>query len=168
MSEPFLGQVAITAFDYAPKGWARCDGQFLPINQNQALFSLLGTQYGGNGITTFQLPDLRGRMPMGFANAHPIGQSGGAAAHTLSAAEIPAHGHAGGMPATTSAAVAGTGPGGARFAQSALMPYRAPPAAQPLVGLTTVAGGSQPHSNVQPSAAVNFVIALQGIFPSRP
>lgn len=165
MSEPFLAEVKIVSFNFAPKGWALCDGQLLPINQNQALFSLLGTTYGGDGQTTFALPDLRGRVPLHVGNGYWLGHSGGAEAHTLTSAELPQHLH------TVAAASADA---------SALAPGGHLPAATPapiyadgtnLVALhaasTSAAGGSQPHTNLQPSLTINFVIALQGIFPSH-
>jgi microcystin-dependent protein len=164
MSEPFLSEIRIMSFNFPPRGWALCNGQLLPINQNQALFALLGTTYGGNGTTTFALPDLRARAPIHAGNGHTLGAAGGAAAHTLSAAELPTHTHAvagspenGNAPVPTNNALAG-----------ALNAYTAP---ADLVTLhpssVTSVGGSQPHLNVQPSLTLTFCIALQGIFPSR-
>lgn len=170
MSEPFLGQISITAFNFPPKGWAACNGQLLPINQNQALFALLGTQYGGNGQTNFALPDLRGRAPVHRSAALDQGMSVGAETVPLNAAQLPAHNHA------LLAA--------ADFA-NANLPANALPAARPrggpvlyasgssgapaAMGSSTVssAGAGQPHNNLQPYSVLNFVIALQGIFPSR-
>lgn len=172
--DPFLGQISIMAFSFPPKGWALCNGQLLPINQNQALFSLLGTQYGGDGRVTFALPDLRGRAAMHWGNSASagstvIGQSGGAEAVALTAAQIPQHQHGlnassdlanANLPANALAAPRGRG-GLAMFgaAGSADVTMAA--------GAVAVAGGSQPHNNMQPYGVLNFVIALQGIFPSR-
>lgn len=170
MSNPYLGQISATAFNFAPRGWALCNGQLLAINQNQALFSLLGTQFGGDGRTTFALPDLRGRVPM-HANAfNPVGQGVGAAAVTLQASNLPAHGHA----LNTSTDLANSAVPGGKV--PAARP-RAGPVVYAARGSTpTVAlhadsvsdtGGTQPHDNMQPSLGLNFIIALQGIFPSR-
>ncbi|PTA68507.1 phage tail protein [Deinococcus arcticus] len=168
MDEPFIGTIQICALPFAPRGWATCDGQLLPINQNQALFSILGTTYGGNGQTNFALPDLRGRVPMhwGTQGGLPmnLGQAGGQATHTLTLAELPAHSHALGASASAGSTSL---PAGALLASAPL--YAA--ASSPLTALanTTVgsAGGSQPHPNLPPLSTLNFVIALVGIFPSR-
>ncbi|TCV89021.1 phage tail protein [Sulfurirhabdus autotrophica] len=164
MSEPFLGEIRVTSFSFAPKGWAMCNGQLLPINQNQALFALLGTQYGGNGQTTFALPDLRGRSPIHTAAGFVQGQTGGEEAHLLTSAEIPAHTHAQGSAAQAT---------GANPANNVLAakPRRgsnvyASTANVALAGQGS-AGGNQSHGNMQPYLTLNFVIALQGIFPSR-
>lgn len=165
MAEPFLGEIRVTSFGFAPKGWAMCNGQLLPINQNQALFALLGTFYGGDGRTTFALPDLRGRAALHNDAGFQQGQTGGEEAHLLTPAEIPAHTHAQGSIAQAT---------GANPANSVLAakPRRGTnvyvPAANPvqLAGQGS-AGGNQAHNNMQPYLALNFVIALQGIFPSR-
>ena len=166
--EPFLAEIRITSFAFAPKGWALCNGQLLPINQNQALFSLLGTTYGGNGTTNFALPDMQGRAPMHFSGPHPLGQSQGEETHTLTAAEMPTHGHAlraSGKTAASSSPNAGVLAAPGRGATPAFA------AATSLVPLNPAAialsGGGQPHENRPPYLALNFVIALQGIFPSR-
>ena len=168
MGTPYLAEIRVTSFAFAPKGWAMCNGQLLAINQNQALFALLGTQYGGNGTTTFALPNLQGRAPMHFSGAQPIGQAGGEEVHTLTAAEMPAHVHA--LRASGKAAASSSPNGGvlAAPARGGTPAYAAP---ANLVALNpaavTAAGGGQPHENRPPFLAVNFIIALQGIFPSR-
>lgn len=168
MSNPFLAEVRLMSFGFAPRGWALANGQLLPINQNQALFALLGTTYGGNGQTNFSLPNLQGRVPLHFGGGIFLGQAGGEEYHTLLANEMPQHFHS--LTATTAAAVAGTGPAGALPAVAPHAPYRSG-AVQPVAlkpGVIQNAGGSQPHLNMQPSLAINFCIALTGIFPSRP
>ncbi|WP_460457713.1 phage tail protein [Arenimonas alkanexedens] len=175
MSSKFIGQIMMAGFDFAPRFSAHCNGQLLPINQNQALFSLLGTQYGGNGTTNFALPDLRGRTPIGFASSvdpgwQPpsvqIGQSGGLESVTLLSSNLPAHGHS--VNATSDAGTT-RNPGNGYYA-SASLPLHGP-ASSGLVPLnpTTVApvGGSQSHANMQPYLTSNFCIFLQGLFPSR-
>jgi microcystin-dependent protein len=166
MSNPFLGEIRICSFPFAPKGWALCNGQFLPINQNQALFALLGTQYGGNGQTTFQLPDFRGRVPLHWGAGYVVGQRGGQEAHTLSVAELPAHVH---FPQGDPSSPTQTSPSGHLWAAQSANGYTT--AVTNPVGLSplsiTQTGGSQPHANLAPYTVLNFVIALQGIFPSR-
>jgi microcystin-dependent protein len=165
MSQPFLGQISMTAFNFAPRGWATCDGQLLPINQNQALFALLGTTYGGNGTTTFALPDLRGRVPAHFGSGLVQGQSGGVESATLTSSQLPPHSH---LLATGNQATE-TSPNGAALASKprrGVNAYTATGAPIVLSG-SQEAGGSQPHPNMQPCLAVSFVIALQGIFPPR-
>ncbi len=164
MAEPFLAEIRIVSFNFPPNGWALCDGQLLPINQNQALFSLLGTTYGGNGQTTFALPDLRGRAPMHFGSGHTLGEESGEENHTLVLSELPQHVHV--MNASknnaTSALPENDVPAGAQRPV-----YKAPdPAAVQTVASSAV-GGSQAHSNMQPFLTLQFVIALQGIFPSQ-
>lgn len=169
MSEPFLAEVRMVGFNFAPRGWAFCDGQILPINQNQSLYSLLGTTYGGDGRTSFALPDLRGRTPIHRGDGHTLGQKGGAETVTLTAAEIAAHTH-------TAKAISAPGnnafPDGRLLAAEALpeMAYRDPEAASMTAlrsGTITNAGGGQAHNNMQPYLVVDFCIALQGLFPSR-
>ena len=168
MSTPYLAEIRLTSFAFAPRGWAMCNGQVLPINQNTALFSLLGTTYGGNGVTTFALPNLQARMPMHVSGAHPLGESGGEAFHTLLAGEMPSHGHA--LRASSKPA-ASSSPNGGVLAQPARTGTPAYAAAAGLVPLNpaaiTASGGGQPHENMPPYLAMNFIIALQGIFPSR-
>src|SRR5215469_3922315 len=164
MAEPFLSEIRIMSFGFPPKGWALCDGQLLPINQNQALFSLLGTTYGGDGRVNFGLPDLQGRTPMHMGSGHTLGERGGEQAHTLSISEIPTHTHV--ANATTSD---GNSPIPASNAIGEADNLYA--AAQNLISLlpATVSnvGGSQAHINMQPFLTLNFCIALQGIFPSQ-
>ena len=168
MSAPYLAEIRLTSFAFPPKGWAMCNGQLLPINQNQALFALLGTQYGGNGQTNFALPNLQGRAPMHFSAVHGIGQVGGEETHTLAANEMPAHAHT--LRASGKVA-ASSSPNGGVLAAEARGATPAYAAAGNLVALNpaavTAAGGSQPHENRPPFLALNFIIALQGIFPSR-
>lgn len=163
MAEPFLSEIRIMSFGFPPRGWALCDGQLLPINQNQALFSLLGTTFGGDGRVNFGLPDLRGRTPIHVGSAHTLGERGGEQAHTLSIAEIPTHVHVlSGSP--TNANVA---PAVGNVLAAANNVYNTPVSLTSL-GPTSVAnvGGSQAHLNMQPFLILNFSIALQGIFPS--
>ncbi len=165
MAEPFLSEIRLFSFDFAPRGWAQCNGSLLPINQNQALFSLLGTTYGGNGTTNFALPDLRGRGPIHIGNGHVEGQSGGEVNHTLSIAETPSHNH----PVTASSVTADLVPPTANFfASGGQAAYNAPPdtTLDPSV-LPASGGGNQGHSNLPPYAVTNMCIALTGIFPSR-
>lgn len=168
MAEPFLSEIRLMSFSFAPRGWALCNGQLLPINQNQALFSLLGTTYGGDGRVNFALPDLRGRTPVHVGGGHTLGEGGGEQAHTLNVAELPQHTHQ--ASATTTQATAGTNtPSPARMpAQSnfsALYGAAASPAAFAQNAISSV-GGSQAHQNMQPYLTLSFCIALQGIFPS--
>jgi microcystin-dependent protein len=162
---PFMSEVKICAFNFAPQGWAFCNGQFLPINQNQALFSLLGTMYGGNGQTTFALPDLRGRTAIHIGQGFTQGQAGGQETHTLTQSEMPTHIHF--MSAVTEVGTT-TAPSNNWLARSATEPYRAfsNPTTMHPASITNY-GGSQPHENRQPYLVLNFVIALQGAFPSR-
>jgi microcystin-dependent protein len=167
MAEPFVAEIRMMSFGYAPRGWAMCNGQLLPINQNQALFSLLGTTFGGNGQTNFALPDLRGQIPIHVGNGHVLGEKGGAQSVTVSISTMPQHLPT--MNATTATAVANTIPGTTVMLATASGDaiYNDPSA---LVAMDTRAcsnvGGSQAHLNMQPFLVVNFSIALQGIFPS--
>lgn len=174
MSEPFLAEVRIVGFNFAPRGWAFCDGQILPINQNQSLYSLLGTTYGGDGRTSFALPDMRGRAPMHVGSSdgatHLEGQKSGEETHTLSAAEMPQHDHA--MKATNATANS-PDPSGRFPAQvPATLDFIYSTAGENLnvnLNSSTVAnvGGGQAHNNMMPYLAINFCIALRGLFPSR-
>ena len=171
MSEPFVGEIRMFGFGFAPQGWAQCNGQLLPINQNQALFSLLGTTYGGDGRITFALPDLRSRVPVCQGqgpglSSYPEGQAGGAETVTLAAAQMPAHAHP--VKASSGAASSGQAEGRA-LARSASHIYTAKPDTSTVMNADMLGdtGGSQPHGNIQPYLAVNFCIALAGIFPPR-
>ena len=164
MSDQFLSEIRIMSFDFAPKGWAMCNGQLLPINQNQALFSLLGTTYGGDGRVNFALPDLRARTPMHMGSGHTLGERGGEQAHTLSISEVPTHVHtANAQPSNASLTVVpgNAVPGAANVWGTA----------QNLTALGAASignvGGSQAHLNMQPYLTLTFCIALQGIFPSQ-
>jgi microcystin-dependent protein len=164
MGTPYMSEIRIMSFNFPPKGWAFCNGQFLPINQNQALFSLLGTTYGGNGQTTFALPDLRGRVPIHMGAGFIEGEAGGQEAHTLTLSELPAHTHQLNGSATNADVVT---PVGNVLAQSSQL--YGPPAQFTTLDPSTngVVGGSQAHQNMQPYLTLSFCIALQGIFPSR-
>jgi microcystin-dependent protein len=165
MAEPFLSEIRIMSFGFAPRGWALCNGQLLPINQNQALFSLLGTTFGGNGQTNFGLPNLQGRTPIHTGNGFTLGQGGGEQAHTLSAQEMPQHTHAVNV---SSVATGGNNNPGGRFLGGANNAYHAlPPTTTMSPSTVSNVGGSQAHLNMQPFLTLNFSIALQGIFPSQ-
>ncbi len=163
MAEPFLSEIRIMSFNFAPKGWALCNGQLLPINQNQALFSLVGTTFGGDGRVNFGLPDKRGRAPIHVGSGHTLGERGGEQAHTLSIAEMPTHVHtASGSSASATTPV----PTNAVLAPANNL-YSASNALVALgASSVTNTGGSQAHTNMQPYLTLNFCIALQGIFPS--
>ena len=170
MSEPFLAEIRIVGFNFAPRGWAFCDGQILPINQNQSLYSLIGTTYGGDGRTSFALPDLRSRTPVHRGDGYQLGRKTGAETVTLTAAEIAAHTHT---------VKAYNGPANAFSPQNALWAedtsqvvasYRDPEAAHTTAlrsGSITNGGGGQAHNNMQPYLTLSFCIALRGLFPSR-
>jgi microcystin-dependent protein len=165
MSDPYIGEIKLSSFNFPPRGWAFCNGQTLPINQNQALFSILGTQYGGDGVTTFKLPDLRARMPIHQGQGFIVGNAGGEAAHTLTVNEMPAHTHP--AQGRTEASSPGTSPANAVWAANATPAYARTPDAAMASGAVTNAGGSQPHENRPPYLVLNFLIALTGVFPSR-
>ena len=174
MADPFVAEIRIFPFNFAPKGWAFCDGQLLPLSQNTALFSLLGTTYGGNGKSNFALPDLQGRAPMHPGQApglslHDLGETGGTDTVTLLESEIPAHSHA--LSASQGDATERTpGVGGGQLLAtgSGISQYQTPGPVANLSG-TAVAptGGDQPHNNMQPYLTFEFCIALQGVFPPR-
>jgi microcystin-dependent protein len=167
MSEPFIGQLMLVPYNFAPRGWALCNGQILPIAQNTALFSLLGTTYGGNGQTTFALPDLRGRVPIssgqgpGLSN-YSLGEVGGVESVTLNVNQMPAHNHTiachSGDPNDSSPANSLPAGGGS---------YNTAANASMAQGMASSAGGNQPHENRHPYLVLNWIIALEGIFPSR-
>lgn len=172
MDSPFLGAVALLGFSYAPRGWAFCQGQLLPINQNQALFSLLGTMYGGDGRTTFALPDLRGRVPIGFGQGpglsdYSIGQVAGQESVTLNSAQLPAHTHAlkassslGNQPSPEGNVLADTGNFDTEY-------YNGAPTTTMDAQSIGATGGGQPVGIVQPCLTLNYAICLSGLFPSR-
>ena len=170
MGTPFLAEIKIVSFNFAPKGWALCNGQLLPINQNQALFALLGTTYGGNGQTTFALPDMRGRMPMHEGQGHVLGERAGEEAHTITASELPQHVHVlqGSLASANPGGTVSNQPGNNLLSQATTDVYTTGAADTTLLpGSVTNVGGSQAHENRQPFLTLNFIIALQGIFPSR-
>lgn len=167
MAEPFLSEIRMMSFTFAPRGWALCNGQLMPINQNQALFSLLGTTFGGDGRVNFALPDLRGRVPIHVGSSHSVGERGGEQGHTLSIGEIPTHTHV--LSGTIKAGDATPAiPVGNLFGTPQL-PFYGPAAnLVPLAASTLgTVGGSQAHLNMQPFLTLSFCIALQGIFPSQ-
>lgn len=171
MSEPFLAEIRIVGFNFAPRGWAFCDGQILPINQNQSLYSLLGTTYGGDGRTSFALPDLRSRTPVHQGTGYNLGQKGGAETVTLNATQIPSHQHAAKASSSAPAADASAfTPGGHVLAANAPNTASYGDAASLTAlrsGTITNAGGGQAHENMQPYLTLSFCIAVQGLFPSR-
>ncbi len=162
MAEPFLSEIRLMSFNFAPKGWALCNGQTLPINQNQALFSLLGTTYGGDGRVNFALPNLQGRVPVHEGSGFTLGQRGGEEAHTITQQEFPTHNHF----VSVVNANASVGPAGNYFAAANNAYHQAPANTNLAPSSITNTGGSQAHQNMQPYLAVTFAIALQGIFPS--
>lgn len=166
MTEPFLSEIRILSFKFAPKGWALCNGQLLPINQNQSLYSLLGTTFGGDGRTNFALPNFQARTPIHVGSGHTLGEPGGEKEHTLSTGEMPRHTHS---LNGTSAEGTQTVPSGTLLAKAApANPYHPPAGLAPMnAGSIAPAGGSKPHQNMQPYLTLNFCIALQGIYPSR-
>jgi microcystin-dependent protein len=164
VSEPFLSEIKVVSFNFPPKGWALCNGQLLPINQNQALFALLGTTYGGNGQTTFALPNVRGRVPIHMGNGHILGEAAGSTSVTVNIQQLPQHQH-------TLAVNSGNGNQSSavgNFLGAANNMYAGPTNLVTMnPGSVTSVGGSQPHNNMMPYLTLNFIIALQGIFPSR-
>lgn len=171
MSEPFLSEIKLVSFNFAPKGWALCNGQFLPINQNQALFSLLGTVYGGNGQTNFALPNLRGRVPIHEGSGHNLGEAAGSTSVTINIQQLPQHNHL--LSANMAVVDANTNatqgsPTNNNWANTGKVQWctSAPNNVMNPQSVTNV-GGSQPHNNMMPYLVLNFIIALQGIFPSQ-
>lgn len=178
MSEPFLGEIKIISWNFPPRGWAFCNGQLLAINQNQALFAILGTTYGGDGRVTFGLPNLQGRMPVHVGNGITLGQLGGEAAHTLTVPELPAHTHVLNVDSTTagsnnanvpsSTTVLGQSSGvTSSGGQLQIQMYAASPNSTTNPAMVGSTGSSQPHQNMSPYLTLNMIIALQGIFPTQ-
>jgi microcystin-dependent protein len=167
MAEPFLSEIRIMSFSFAPKGWAMCNGQLLPINQNQGLFSLLGTTYGGDGRVNFALPNLQARVPLHTGNGHVLGERAGESAHTVSIAEMPLHDHA--WNANSSNTPTNTPTTALVLAKSTGDNAWGPASNLTAMDPSTITniGGSQSHLNMQPYLALTFCIALQGIFPSQ-
>ena len=163
MAEPFLSEIRVMSFGFAPKGWALCNGQLLPINQNQGLFSLLGTTFGGDGRVNFALPNLQGNVPIHVGSGHTLGEKGGEPAHTISISEVPTHTHVVNASKNNASTPVPTG----NFLASAGNRY-GPPNSLTGIHPSTIAntGGSQAHLNMQPFLTLSFCIALQGIFPS--
>lgn len=164
MSNPYLGEIRIVSFNFAPRGWAFCNGQVLPIAQYAALFSLLGTTYGGNGTTTFQLPNYQARMPVHVGNGYVQGQIAGEVAHTLIQTEMPVHTHSAVGVSTNANNPSASGNA---WASSKDNPYAATPNTSMSPATLSNTGGNLPHDNMAPYLTLNFIIALQGIFPSR-
>lgn len=163
MAEPFLGQITITAFEFAPRHYALCDGGLLSISQNQALYSLLGTTYGGDGRTTFSLPDLQGRVPIHKSHDRPMGMRAGESVHTLTFSEMPSHSHN-----ATAREEPGTQPAAAQAVPAvASLPAYGTGQEVRMANTVTREGGGQPHDNMQPYGVISYCIALQGLFPSR-
>ena len=163
MADPFMGEIRLMSFTFAPQGWALCNGQLLPINQNQALFSLLGTTFGGNGQTNYALPDIRGRAPIHVGAGHTLGEKGGEQSHTITIGELPTHTHTAGANSGNATTPVPTN----NLLGAANNLYAAPTnltSLDPTMLANT--GGSQPHTNMQPYIIVSYCIALQGIFPS--
>jgi microcystin-dependent protein len=164
MAQPYVGEIRMFAGNFAPAGWMFCEGQLLPISENETLFQLIGTTYGGDGESTFALPDLRGRIPLHQGNGLTLAETGGAEEITLTVNQIPAHSHA---LLATAAAASSTNPNNNVSAKPSKNMYRDGPGSNPMnaqsVGPT---GGSQPHTNFQPYLCVDFIISLFGIFPS--
>jgi len=167
MSEPFLSEIKVVSFNFPPKGWALCNGQLLPINQNQALFALLGTTYGGNGQTNFALPNLRGRLPIHMGSGHTLGEAAGSTSVTVNIQQLPTHLHT--LQAVNQNSTTNAPSNTVLFSNSTSSQAYQPPAN--LVAMSPQAvssvGGSQPHNNMMPYLVLNFIIALQGIFPSQ-
>jgi len=164
MASPFLAEIRIFSFNFPPKGWAFCDGQLLPINQNQALFSLLGTSFGGDGRVTFGLPNLQGRVPFHMGSGHNLGERAGESGHTLLVAELPAHNH---VPVGSSNNSSAASPAGNLWATMTSSAYAPSPNTSLNPASILPVGGNQAHENMSPYLVLSFCIALQGIFPSQ-
>jgi microcystin-dependent protein len=163
MAQPYVGEIRMFAGNFAPAGWMFCEGQLLSIAENETLFQLIGTTYGGDGQTTFGLPDLRGRLPIHQGNGFVLAETGGAEAVTIAAAQLPAHQH---PLVGSTAAASSTAPAGNMAAQGTKRVYRDDAGATVAMAPTATLGGNQPHSNLMPSLCVSFIISLFGIFPS--
>ena len=166
MAQPYVGEIRMFAGNFAPAGWMFCEGQLLPISENETLFQLIGTTYGGDGESTFALPDLRGRLPLHPGGSFRLAETGGAEEITLTAQQIPAHAHP--LVTTTAVGTAASPQGSVLAASGSSNVYRQGPASAALSNQTVApVGGSQPHTNLQPYLCVNFIISLFGIFPSQ-
>jgi microcystin-dependent protein len=171
MSEPYIGEIRMVGFNFAPVGWALCNGQLMSIAENDALFALLGTTYGGDGQTTFGLPDLRGRAPLHNSNTHVQGELTGSEIVTLTLSQLPTHSHTMGAQNTANSTGAGSNPSNAYPGPSSLNgnDYKDTPVSPATMNAAAVtpSGGGQPHDNMMPDLVINFVIALEGIFPTQ-
>ena len=166
MAQPYVGEIRMFAGNFAPAGWMFCEGQLLPISENETLFNLIGTTYGGDGQSTFALPDMRGRVPVHFGNGFTLAETGGVETVTLTVSQIPAHSHA--FLGSTSVANNANAASNVVAQASSFFPYQnAPPTVPMAAGSVSSTGGSQPHNNFQPYLCVNFIISLFGIFPSQ-
>jgi microcystin-dependent protein len=166
MAQPYVGEIRIFAGNFAPAGWMFCEGQLLPISENETLFNLIGTTYGGDGQSTFGLPDMRGRLPVHMGNGFTLAETGGVEQVTLTVSQIPAHSHA--FLATTSFGSQSGATGNVLAQNQAIKMYdSSAPASAMAAGTTGSTGGSQPHSNFQPYLCLDFIISLFGIFPSQ-
>lgn len=164
MSQPYVGEIRMFAGNFAPNGWMFCEGQVLPISENETLFNLVGTTYGGDGEQTFALPDLRGRIPLHQGNGYVLSETGGAEAVTLTTNQLPPHTHA--VRASSAAATAAAGPTGVLAATKTALYGSELPNRPMAANAVTAAGGSQPHDNMAPFLALSFIISLFGIYPS--
>lgn len=163
MADPFIGELKLVAQSFAPKGWALCNGQLLAVNQNQALFAVLGVTYGGNGVTTFALPNLRGRVPLHQGPRYVAGSTGGEESHILTSAEVPVHNH----PARAQSTASAVSPAGAEWASTGDASYTVSPSGVMAPGAVANAGGGQAHENRPPFLVLSWIIALNGVYPSR-
>ena len=167
MAQPYVGEIRMFAGNFAPAGWMFCDGQFLPISENETLFQLIGTTYGGDGQSTFALPDLRGRIPTHQGNGFLLAEAAGAEAITLTTQQVPAHSHPLLGSTANASSTDGVGNVGARLTAAAVFPYGTDAPLQPLSpSAIAPTGGSQPHTNFQPYLCIDYIISLFGIFPS--